>query len=101
MIIKNNKNRALFVIYKVDGVPFRRSINAGESVDIEEIKCVSQIVNHRDVVLGFLEISILKEKNIDIVREINNDEEKRLEEERIRRQEVEREVNEYLRGDGA
>lgn len=56
MRIKNKKNSANYVNYKVVGFPKKSLIPAGETVDILDINDLSQIINIGDFNRGFFEV---------------------------------------------
>jgi hypothetical protein len=56
MRIKNNKNGANYVNYKVAGLPKKSLIPAGKTADILEIKDLSQVTNIGDFNRGFFEV---------------------------------------------
>lgn len=56
MRIKNNRNSANYINYKVAGFPKKSLIHAGNVVDILDIKDLSQVINIGDFNRGFFEV---------------------------------------------
>lgn len=56
MIVKNKKNNANYVNYKVGGFAKKALVPAGMQVNITDLKEETQILNVRDFNLGFFEI---------------------------------------------
>lgn len=65
MEIKNKRNGANYVNFKLGGFGKKTSIPAGKTVDIPEITDVSQIINYGDFSRGFFEIIYKEQKKID------------------------------------
>ena len=80
MRIKNNRNSANYINYKVAGFPKKSLIHAGDVVDILDIKDLSQVINIGDFNRGFFEV--VKEK-------IAHSQEEKLEESNKKEEKVE------------
>lgn len=56
MRIRNNRKKANFVNFKLDGFAKKVMIPAGKEVEIESLTSETQILNKRDFNLGFFEV---------------------------------------------
>lgn len=96
MRIKNNKNGANYVNYKVEGFAKKSLIPALEVADILEIKDLSQVINIGDFNRGFFEV--VKEAPIQLQEEMveaKKTSEKKKEKVEDSLEKVEKEVRNY------
>jgi BRCT domain type II-containing protein len=91
MRIKNNKNSANYVNYKVAGLPKKSLIPAGKTADILEIKDLSQIINIGDFNRGFFEL--IKETEAKVEEKASPKKKKEKVEDSLEK--VEKEVRNY------
>lgn len=67
MKIKNTRKKSNYINYKVNGMPVKTNVPAGETVDIPAIKDLSQVINSKDFNIGFFEVveDVLKDIVLD------------------------------------
>ena len=71
MRIRNKKNVANYVNYKIGGIAKKALVPSGKTVDLPFLENTSQILNIKDFNLGFLEV-VKEEVNIEAPKaEIN------------------------------
>ena len=66
MRIKNNKNKTNYINYKLNGIPSKKMIAAGEVINVPGLVDISQVVNLGDFRRGCLEIVEDKSEKVSI-----------------------------------